>query len=221
MFDLIIFDCDGTLTDSEEVNNRAFVEVLQEDGFPFYSREHAEEHWTGKTVSNILLMIQIETGKTPPADIVPRYVQRVSELQKVSLKPIEGAAELVAAAKNKFKICVASNGERSNVVRSLELTNLMQNFSESSVFTKILVKNPKPAPDLFLFAAAKMGAEPERCLVIEDSISGVMAGVAAGMTTWGFTGAAHDPAKQRQSLVSAGAHEVFTTLIHIRERLAI
>ena len=220
-FDLIIFDCDGTLTDSEYVNNQALLEVLHEAGFTQYDLEHAYKHWVGSTVTNIFLMIQMETGRVPPPDLVPRYVRRVSELQQSALKPVEGAGDLVAAAKSKYKICVASNGERSNVLQSLEMTGLMSYFTPETVFTKIQVKNPKPHPDLFLFAADAMGVAPERCLVIEDSSSGVRAGVAAGMTTWGFTGSAHDPSKQQETLKSAGAHGVFARLIHIQGKLGL
>ena len=89
------------------------------------------------------------------------------------------------------------------------------------MFTKIQVKHPKPAPDLFLFAALQMGVSPERCVVIEDSVAGVRAGVAAGMTTFGFTGASHDAQKQEKILESAGAAAVFPRLIHIQERLTL
>ena len=217
-FDLIIFDCDGTLTDSEYVNNRAFIEILEEEGVTQYDLPWAYKHWVGTTVSGILLQIQMETGRHFPKNFVPRYIDRVAQLQHSNLRAVEYAPELVAAAKTKFKICVASNGERNNVVQSLEQTGLIGNFTPESVFTKIQVKNPKPASDLFLFAAQTMGAEPERCLVIEDSAAGVRAGVAAGMTTWGFTGSSHDPAAQAQTLKSAGAHLVFERLIHIGEK---
>lgn len=218
-FDLIIFDCDGTLTDSELVNNQALIDVLAESGFTGYTLDHAFKHWVGTTVSNTMLSIQMETGRTPPADIITRYVARVAELQKTNMKPITGAADLVASVKDKYKTCVASNGERSNVVASLELTGLMPYFHEDHVFTKIQVKNPKPYPDLFLFAAAQMGADPARALVIEDSPAGVRAGAAAGMTVWGFTGSSHDPQKHEKTLIDAGANAVFSRLIHIRERL--
>ncbi len=221
MFDLIIFDCDGTLTDSEYVNNQAFIEVLAEDGFTGYTLDHAYAHWVGMTVSNILLMIQMETGRSPPDDIVPRYIKRVNEMQHTALRPVEGAADLVKTAGKKFKICVASNGERSNVLQSLEMTGLMAHFTPETVFTKIQVKNPKPYPDLFLYAASRMGAEPERCLVIEDSTAGVRAGVAAGMTTYGFTGSSHDPARQEEALKAAGATAVFSRLIHIQGKLGL
>lgn len=220
MFDLIIFDCDGTLTDSEYLNNRALLDVLIEEGITRYDLDHAYTHWVGNTVTNINLAIQMETGRTLPENIVSRYVARVRELQKTELKAINGAVDLVKAAYPKFKTCVASNGERGNILSSLEGIGLMPPFMDNQIFSKTQVKNPKPHPDLFLFAANAMGADPAKCVVIEDSAAGVMAGVAAGMTTWGFTGSSHNPAKQEQTLKSAGATCVFPTLIHIREKLS-
>lgn len=220
-YDLIIFDCDGTLTDSEYVNNRALLEVLHADGFTQFDLDYAYKHWVGTTVSNILLNVQMETGREPANDIVPRYIKRVSELQQTDMKAVDGAEDLVARAAKKYKICVASNGERSNVVNSLKLCGLLKYFPEEHVFTKIQVKNPKPFPDLFLFAANHMGAEPSRCVVIEDSMAGTRAGIAAGMITYGFTGSSHDPGKQAQNLQSAGATEVFAKLIHIADKLSV
>ncbi|MFA5593159.1 MAG: HAD family hydrolase [Micavibrio sp.] len=219
MFDLIIFDCDGTLTDSEYANNRALLDVLHQSGFTEFDLDYAYKNWVGTTVSGILLNVQMETGRVPPDDILPRYIARVAELQQTELKPVDGAEQLTATARDHYKICVASNGERSNVLRSLEMTGLLPYFGEEHVFTKIQVKNPKPYPDLFLFAAAQMGAEPERCLVLEDSATGVRAGLDAGMTTWGFAGSAHNPQKQEETLKNTGAHEVFQSLIHIRDRI--
>lgn len=219
-FDLIIFDCDGTLTDSESINNRALLEVLHEAGFTEFDLDYAYKNWVGTTVSNIVLGIQMLTKRDVPEDVVPRYMKRVAELQLTGgLVPVANAPDLVKACKDRYKICVASNGERRNVIESLKLTGLMENFTEETVFTKIQVKNPKPYPDLFLFAAAQMDAEADRCVVIEDSAAGVRAGAAAGMTTWGFTGSSHDPEKQRQTLLDAGANEVFDSLIHIQNRL--
>lgn len=220
MFDLIIFDCDGTLTDSEKSNNQATLDVLADIGI-HYTMDHALKNWVGTTLTTIMLSVQMETGRTLPDDIIARCVRRTTELQADGMSPVDGAADLVAAAKEKFPICVASNGERSNVISSLKLCGLLGHFNEDHVFTKIQVKNPKPYPDLFLFAASVMKADPSRCLVIEDSAAGVTAGVAAGMTTWGFTGSAHHPAKQAETLKSAGAHQIFDRLIHIREKLGL
>lgn len=219
--DLIIFDCDGTLTDSEYVNNRAVLDVLIDLGITCYDLDYAYKHWLGTTLGGIVISVQMETGRQLPEDFALRCVHRGMELQDGFLKPIDGAAELVAAAAQKFKICVASNGERAGVLRSLEKCGLMDYFTNDTVFTKIQVKNPKPYPDLFLFAAAQMGAEPSRCLVIEDSATGTRAGVAAGMTTWGFSGSSHNPEKQRENLISAGAEAVYPRLIHMRDALGI
>ena len=216
-FDLIIFDCDGTLTDTEYVNNQAVLDVLREEGIAQYDLDYAYHHWLGTTLSGIVLAVQMETGKMLPQDFPARCVKRGMELQDGFLNPVEGAPELVEAAAQKFKICVASNGEQKSVQHALEKTGYMAFFRPEWVFTKTLVKNPKPYPDLFLFAAARMGAEPERCLVIEDSMAGVRAGVAAGMTTYGFSGSSHNPAKQEEALKSAGAHRVFSRLIHIQD----
>lgn len=220
-FDLIIFDCDGTLTDSEFLNNQAMVDVLAEDGFDGYTLEYAYANWMGHTLRDIVLQIQMETGRMASEDIGPKYIRRVAKLQETALRPVEGAAELVRAAKDKFKICVASNGERTNVIQSLIMTGLMEFFTEDTVFTKIQVPRPKPYPDLFLYAAEQMGADPSRCVVIEDSRAGVCAGVAAGMTTWGFTGSNHDGAGHGRHLEEAGAHAVFARLIHIKEKLGL
>ncbi len=220
-FDLIIFDCDGTLTDSEYVNNQAVLDVLAEEGLTHYDLDHAYHHWLGTTLSGIVLAVQMETGKMLPHDFAMRCVRRGMQLQDGFLNPVEGAPDLVAAAKGKFKICVASNGEQNAVQRSLEKTGFMAHFAPETVFTKTLVKNPKPYPDLFLYAAARMDADPPRCLVIEDSATGVRAGFAAGMTVWGFTGSSHNPAKQREALESAGAHAVFEKLIHIQDQLGL
>ena len=212
MFDLVIFDCDGTLADSENLNNQAMLDVLHEDGFVQYDMAYALKHWLGTTVTDSVRQIESETGKKVSGDAVARYMKRVHELHQAHLKPVAGAASLVGACGARMKICVASNGERNNVLQSLQITGLMPFFTPDSVFTKIQVPRPKPAPDLFLYAAEKMGAVPARCLVVEDSPAGVAAGRAAGMTVWGFTGTHHDPAGQSAALLNAGADNIFARL---------
>lgn len=221
-FDLIIFDCDGTLVDTEYANHQALLDVLHADGFTHYDMDHVCTHWIGVSVPTILMIVQAETGRMPAKDLWVRFVRRVAELQEINLAPVNGAAALVAAAKERYKICVASNGGRENVLSSLGNTELVSYFGSAAVFTASDVKNPKPYPDLFLHAAAVMGAESgRRCLVIEDSATGVRAGIAAGMTVWGFTGSSHDPLRQAETLKSAGAHDVFPSLIHIKDRLGL
>ncbi|MCB1530738.1 MAG: HAD family phosphatase [Rhodospirillales bacterium] len=220
-FDLIIFDCDGTLVDSEYLNNKALSDLLCEYGLPQYDVAYALENFVGKTVSNILLMIQMETGFSFPKDTVSRYIENARRLQKTHLKPIPDAMEVVKNCARHLKVCVGSNGERSNVLESLRLTGFLDVFSDETVFTKVQVPNGKPAPDLFLFAAGKMGAAPRRCLVIEDSESGVIAGKEAGMDVWGFTGVCPDKKRAEISLKNAGADRVIEHLIHIPSLLGI
>ena len=219
MFDLVIFDCDGTLADSENLNNQAMLDVLHEDGFVQYDMAYALKHWLGTTVSDSVRQIEIKTGKKVSGDAVARYMTRVHTLHQKHLKPVAGAAYLVGTCAQRGKICVASNGERNNVLQSLTLTGLMPFFTPETVFTRIQVEKPKPYPDLFLYAAEKMGAAPTHCLVIEDSAAGVIAGRAAGMTVWGFTGTNHDPAAHSATLLEAGADNIFARLEQIADIL--
>ncbi len=218
-YDLIIFDCDGTLADTEYLNNLAVCELLAQQGLPQYDMDHAMTHFVGKRFSQIIADIAAETGRTFPQDISQRYVARAKAMIPTHQKPIAGAAELVYASKAHSTICAASNLQRNDVFYSLEIAGLLPYFETEHIFTGLDVENPKPAPDLFLMAAAKLGAAPENTLVIEDSTVGVRAGVAAGMTTYGFTGTHHSPETHAETLKSAGAHEVFNALIHIEEAI--
>lgn len=220
-FKLVIFDCDGTLVDSEYLNNKAFSDVIMSYGLTQYTPDYLLQTATGFTVSHTLLQIQMETGFIFPEDTVSRYIRRVEELQLTEMRTIAGVDDLVKQAAAHMDICVGSNGERSNVVRSVELAGLKQYFPDERIYTKIQVKQGKPAPDLFLFAAAQYGYEPEDCIVIEDSEVGVRAGVAAGMSVVGFTGSSHDPEKHAIALKNAGAHHVVQDFIHIKTILGV
>jgi len=218
-FDLIIFDCDGTLVDSEELNCEASVLVLEDLGIFDYSVQTYLDRFTGLTLSASIEIIEKETGKTIPEDIRNKYVSKVAELQKTELKPDPETIGVLEKLKDKLKMCVGSNGERSNVMSSLHLSGFDPFFNEDNIFTKIQVERPKPYPDLFLFAAVRMGVSPEKTLVLEDSEAGVQAGKAAGMRVWGYTGTSHDPESASESLKKAGAEKVINRFIHIPELL--
>ncbi len=218
-FDLLIFDCDGTLVDSEYLNNLATVQVLAEEGLTQYDMKYAFEHFVGLRVKLILEDIEKQTGHVFPPDFAERYVKRVEELTDEHLKKMPGAEELVAKAAASKKICVASNGQRDNVLSSLEFTGLKQYFPDDHIFTAVQVKNGKPAPDLFLLAAATMGVDVGKCVVVEDSVAGVTGAVAAGIKTYGFVSSHQDPESYGERLLMAGATSVFTSLIHIRQAL--
>lgn len=215
-YDLVIFDCDGTLVDSETLNNQATLDVLESLGVTGYTLDHAFNEWMGTTYTSIGLRVQMERKVELPKDFTMRCVARVAELQEMELKSVKGANDLVDALAGKgVKTCVASNGERTNVLNSIRLTGLSKYFPEERIFTKIQVERPKPAPDIFLYAAEKMDTLSGRCVVIEDSEAGVQAGIAAGMQVIGFTGTSHDKAKQTRRLQNAGANDVIDDFIHI------
>ena len=119
------------------------------------------------------------------------------------------------------KICVASNGERENVLSAICICGFKEYFSEDLIFTKSQVNQSKPAPDLFLYAAEKMNVEPARCLVIEDSPTGAMAGIRAGMDVFGFVGVAHNQKAQIKQLQDVGVNDIFTGFIHMQKHLGI
>ena len=218
-YDLIIFDCDGTLVDSEYLNNLATCELLAAEGLGQYNIDYAYEHFIGMKFTEILKNITAETGHAFPPDFAKRYTARAMELIPQYLKPIEGAQELVRAAQDRCKIAVASNGQRDNVIFSLRQTGLFDAFGENRILTGTDVKNAKPAPDLFLQSAEKQGIESDRCLVIEDSVTGATGGLAAGMMVYGFTGTHQNPQTYGQKLKNAGVAKVYNSLIHMRTDL--
>ena len=178
----IIFDCDGTLVDSEHVTNQIIAEMASELGITMTGDE-ATATFGGKTLDTVLYRMRELSGKEIPDDWLPRLIKKVSESWKTELNPVNGVRELLENLN--ISICVASNGEPIHVNQSLEMTGL-RCFFDGNIFCASDVGVPKPAPDLFLYAAKKMGFKPEQCIVIEDSISGVMAANRAKIKVYGL-----------------------------------
>ncbi|MCL4678771.1 MAG: HAD family phosphatase [Alphaproteobacteria bacterium] len=216
---LVIFDCDGTLVDSELLNNMAMVEVLQGFGLEKYTLDHALEYFTGLRFSQILEGITKETGFIFPPDAAQGYLKAVRRLAPTHMKPVAGAEDLVRHVLGGTKACVVSNGERNNVLTSLEMTGLRRYFKDEHIFSGLMAA-AKPAPDLFLLAMGRLNETPENTMIIEDSVVGVTGGVASGATVWGFTGTHHAPEKQAEALKAAGARWVFADMAVAMNRLA-
>jgi HAD superfamily hydrolase (TIGR01509 family) len=204
--DLVIFDCDGTLVDSEYVNNKSISRMLVGLGHNKFTIEYCVDYFAGCSIHDVVDALNRLKVESPE-----------KELEKMHLYAMDLAQKELAAIKNvpetleKIRIpkCVASNGEHGIVREFLNITKLMQFFTEDSVFTRELVKNPKPAPDLYLHTAKQMGnIPPERCLVIEDSVVGVTAGKSAGMNVIGFVGANHHHEQSEHQLLKAGAFTI-------------
>ena len=207
----IIFDCDGTLVDSEHVTNQIIAEMAGELGVKM-TGEEATATFGGKTLDAVLYKMRELSGKEIPDDWLPRLIKKVSESWKTELNPVNGVRELLENLN--IPICVASNGEPRHVKGSLMLTGLKGYFNEN-VFTASEVNRPKPAPDLFLHAAQKMGFKPKDCVVIEDSIPGVTAAVNANIKVYGLVKLC-----SAEELESAGAIP-FKTMNELSELLGI
>ena len=178
----IIFDCDGTLVDSEGITNQVIAEMAGELGIQM-TGEEASAEFGGKTLDGVLYKMKEMSGKEIPDDWLPRLVQMVSDSWESKLRPVKGVREILEEME--VPVCVASNGEPTHVRHSLRLTKLYDFFGER-VFTASEVKAPKPSPEIFLYASKKMGFKPTECVVIEDSVTGVRAAVKANMKVYGI-----------------------------------
>jgi HAD superfamily hydrolase (TIGR01509 family) len=183
-FDLVIFDCDGVLVDSEPLANRVLAEQLTVIGLPT-SFEQSVRDFMGRSWAANVAVIEERLGGPMPDGFADGYFDELYGTFARELEPIAGIhAALDAIA---LPSCVASSSAHDKIRRSLELTGLLEHFG-GRIFSAADVEHGKPAPDLFLYAAAQMGAAPERCVVVEDAPAGVQAGRAAGMTVLGYAG---------------------------------
>jgi HAD superfamily hydrolase (TIGR01509 family) len=214
-YDLIIFDCDGTLVDSERLYNTIASELLAAAGLPQYTPERCFKEFSGQSWNVILARMEERHGVQIPQSLVQEFVELAKMRIETELKPVDNVHAMLEQIVQNHHICIGSNGEHDTILKSLEVTGLDKFFPEEHVFSKIMVENPKPAPDLFFHCADKMNVLADRCLVIEDSVAGVRAGAAAGMTTLGFYGTALDGAEHKDDQIEAGAHETICCLIHI------
>ena len=206
--DLVIFDCDGVLVDSELLSCQCLSDVLAEFGIAL-SREQALELFLGRSTKAIEQHYR-ERGQVVPDSFWPRLKSHVLKTFEMSLQPIPGIAAVLSELRTPF--CVASSSDIDRVSLSLDVTGLRAPFADR-LYTAQMVKHGKPAPDLFLYAAGRMDKAPARTLVIEDSVSGVQAAMAAGMMVWGFVGGSHYRARDGRAILSAaGADRVFARM---------
>jgi HAD superfamily hydrolase (TIGR01509 family) len=203
--DLIIFDCDGVLIDSEVLSCRCLSEVLAGYGINL-GLDQALELFLGRSTTAVLDHYEA-LGRPIPQQFSAELSAGVRAAFLSALCPIEGVSSVLEGLQ--IPHCVASSSDFDRVSFSLSLTGLAPHF-DSRLYTSQMVERGKPAPDLFLYAAERMQADPRRTLVIEDSISGVRAGKAAGMTVWGFVGGSHYQSRDGKAILrKAGADRVF------------
>jgi HAD superfamily hydrolase (TIGR01509 family) len=182
--ELVIFDCDGVLIDSERIAINVDVLVLRELGWPL-SEAEVIERFVGRSDRDTQAAIEAHLGRELPADWGEEVEQRYRRAFAAALTPVEGVLE--ALDQIELPNCVASSGTHEHLRYTLGLTGLYDRFA-GRIFSAEDVPNGKPAPDLFLHAAQRMGAEPACCVVVEDSRAGVQAARAAGMRALAFAG---------------------------------
>lgn len=183
-YDLVIFDCDGVLVDSERIGLRIDVRVLAELGWPLTEAE-VIERFVGRSEAYMVSEIEAQLGRPLPAGWEEPFRAQYEEAFEAELAPVDGVVAALDAIV--APTCVASSSTHERLRYSLGLTGLLERFY-GRIFSAEEVRNGKPAPDLFLHAAATLGADPARCAVIEDSRYGVEAARAAGMHAFGYAG---------------------------------
>jgi len=208
LFQAVIFDCDGVLVDSEILSLEVELAMLAEQGLTF-TRSDYLTRFMGLSHDGFFAAMNQEAtarlGAPLPPDFRAELTARVRQTMIDRLTVIPGTHDAVAAAP--LPKAVASSSTREGLERKLRQVGLWDHFAPH-VYSAQHVKNAKPAPDLFLHAAQQLGIAPAGCLVIEDSVNGVKAGIAAGMTVWGFIGGGHADDGLGARLTAAGASRI-------------
>jgi len=199
--DLVIFDCDGVLVDSEVISCRAHAEMLTRHGYPITS-DQVLDRFLGVSDREARMMVEAELGRSLPADFEAQMKQAALQRYADDLQAIPHVCEAVAAIG--LAKCVASSGTPEKIRHGLTWAGLYDQLAPH-IFSATEVERGKPAPDLFLYAARQMATPAARCVVVEDSIPGIAAALAAGMPVFGFHGGSHCRPGYAETLRAAGA----------------
>ncbi|HEY0799470.1 MAG TPA: HAD-IA family hydrolase [Steroidobacteraceae bacterium] len=210
-FDLVIFDCDGVLVDSELITNRIFAGMLNELGIPI-SLDEVFEQFVGRSMPQCLEMVESLLGRPVPDEFVQAYQKRSAAALRSELKAVPDIE--MALATVGIPYCVASSGTHEKMNTTLGVTGLLPSF-RGKMYSVTEVARSKPFPDVFLYAASQSGVAAAACAVVEDTPTGVRAGVAAGMTVFGYC--ALTPKHQ---LIEAGAHRTFDRMRDLPDLLS-
>jgi HAD superfamily hydrolase (TIGR01509 family) len=213
---MVIFDCNGVLVDSEPIATSVLAQAFSRAGIPV-TPDLAMRLFLGRRPSDVYAAIEAATGRSLPAGFGDAVAEATLRRFRAELRPqphVEYALTWLRGPK-----CVASSSNPERVQVSLESTGLIR-FFEPSLFSASEVAYGKPAPDLFLYAAAKMGVQAADCIVVEDSPTGVAAARAAGMSPIGFVGGAHAGAPLVAQLRAAGARAIVADMRALKSTVA-
>ncbi len=220
-FDAIIFDCDGVLVDSEVLAIRGERSALGDLGLHYTPEEYVRRFvglHDGLFFDHLRADYLAAHGRSAPEDF-EEQVLAGRRREMAGLAVIEGADRALGAARERGAVAVASSSRAHFLEGKLKRMGLYD-LAAPHVYSADLVAQGKPAPDIFLYTADKLAVSPSRCLVLEDSVNGVKAGLAAGMTVWGFTGGGHCFEGYGERLAAAGAHEVIADFAAFLDALA-
>ncbi len=220
-YDLIIFDCDGTLADSEIAHNTVLVEQLHALGLTEYTLEKCMETYMGRAVTDIVESVEKnysvrfpdhhwKTNQARFKELLPNNITLDSTCRPL-LQKLHDAGQ---------KIAVGSNGTRDNVIETITAAGFKEFFPDDFIFTFEAVENPKPAPDLYLHVCEAMHTAPRHAVVIEDTVPGAMAGIAAGIDTIGYVGLTHREG-QAQRLKDIGCKYIIETMGELNDILSL
>lgn len=203
--DAVIFDCDGVLIDSETIAHEVELEAMTRLGLLFDSAMY-KARFQGLAVRDWSAALnedhQAQTGRPLPSGFIESISAEITRRVLGDIRPIEGAVD--AARVYRGPKAIASSSPKVELYGKIRGLGLWDDF-DGHVYSGDDVVRGKPAPDLFLLSAERLGIAPARCIVIEDSVNGVKAGVAAGMIVWGFVGGPHCLPDQEERLTGAGA----------------
>lgn len=204
-YDLIIFDYDGVVADSELLNNRVLAEVLTEAGLPT-TLDESIAAYLGRRWLDCVPLIESRLGGRVPQDVHGEWSRRCHKRAATDLAPVPGFLDFLASRTERR--CIASSSPVAWIEMGLGRFGIAETFDGPIFSAAVHVTRGKPHPDLFLHAANAMGVEPARTIVIEDTTTGVRAGVAAGMTVIGLLAGGHVRDGHAEQLSAAGAHHV-------------
>lgn len=202
---LIIFDCDGVLIETEFLTTQCEMEALRKLGLDI-SLEEYRDLAVGCRNDQVAKLLKEKFDLQLPIDFWQEQNVEHKTLFEQKLTSVNGISETIKAID--IPKCIASSSTMERLTFTLNLTKLLPHFN-NSIFSTEFVKRGKPHPDIYLYAAEKMQAEPSRCLVIEDSLIGVQGGLAAGMTVFAFGGGKHITPLAKNKLLHSGAHHFF------------
>ena len=217
-FDAILFDCDGVLVDSEPLTHGVLVDMLGEAGWHL-TMEQCMARFLGKAVRDERVAIEAHTGQPLTEAWMAAFYERRNQALAAHLQPIAGAAAAVAALHQRLdgRIACASGADRAKVNLQLRKVGMLDFFA-GRIFSGQEMPRTKPAPDVYLAAAAALGVAPQRCVVVEDSVTGARAGLDAGAVVWGYGpgGPGHSSAEALRAL---GAVRVFGDMAQLPQLL--